>query len=215
MVLRVPPPPPFKRRLFSVGVTGTNGKTTTTAWVAAALASRGPVVRSTTVGLFLDDRALDVPKSYRGFVDAMRMGAAAGGRFAAIELTSEALARGFAKAWPVEVGVFTNLSHDHLDAHGCAEHYLASKAQLFMWLPRGGTAVFNGCDPSSKLLATIVPDGVRIWHYGLASRGAPVAELDLPRRRRRALQLARYRGGSTPWKALAPRASHPARARRR
>jgi len=155
--VQIPPPPAFKQQLLSVGITGTNGKTSTTAWVAAALAaSRAPVARSTTVGLFLDDEELDLPKSYQGFITAMRRCVEQGGRFAAIELTSEALFRGFAKAWPTEIGVFTNLSHDHLDAHGNNEHYLASKAQLFLQIPTGGTAVLNGCDPTSALVAEVL-----------------------------------------------------------
>jgi UDP-N-acetylmuramoyl-L-alanyl-D-glutamate--2,6-diaminopimelate ligase len=178
--IEVPAPPAFKRQLTSVGVTGTNGKTTTTAWVAAALAAaRRPVVRATTVGMYLDEEELDLPRSYQGFVQAMRAGYERGGRYAALELTSEALMRGFAKAWPPEVGVFTNLSHDHLDAHGSPEHYLASKAQLFLAIAKGGTAVLNACDENAALLADVVPAGVRILHYGLRSRGEPVASLDL------------------------------------
>ncbi len=55
----VPAPPTWASGLFTVGVTGTNGKTTTTAWVAAALRSLSrPVARATTVGFFLDDQQL-------------------------------------------------------------------------------------------------------------------------------------------------------------
>lgn len=161
-------------------MTGTNGKTSTTALVAAALArAHAPVVRVTTVGCFLDEERLDVSFDHTGFVAAMRIGVERGGRFAAIELTSEALALGFAKAWPCRVGVFTNLTRDHFDAHKSAEHYLASKAQLFMGLPRDGAAVLNGCDPASLLLADVVPPGVRAVRYGVATRGAPVAPLDV------------------------------------
>ena len=48
-----------------------------------------------------------------------------------MEYTSESLARGYATSWPAEIAAFTNLTHDHLDAHREPEHYLASKAQLF------------------------------------------------------------------------------------
>jgi UDP-N-acetylmuramoyl-L-alanyl-D-glutamate--2,6-diaminopimelate ligase len=96
---------------------------------------------------------------------------ARGGRLAAIELTSEALARGFAQSWPCRVGVFTNLTHDHLDAHGSAEHYLASKAQLFVTLAAGDTAVLNACDPASDLLREVLDPAVRILSYGVPSRG--------------------------------------------
>lgn len=168
-----PPPPGWSRALPTVGVTGTNGKTTTTAWVAAALraGTGAPVVRATTVGVFVDDEPLDVAATYDGFLAAMRAGVERGGRAAAIELTSEALAAGFATAWPVTVGVFTNLTHDHLDAHGSPEHYLASKAQLFVHLPAGGAAVLNGRDPVWPLLAEVLPPGVRPIFYGAPGRG--------------------------------------------
>jgi UDP-N-acetylmuramoyl-L-alanyl-D-glutamate--2,6-diaminopimelate ligase len=163
-----------------VGVTGTNGKTSTTTWVAAALRARSsPVVRATTVGYYLDDEELALPRDYDGFLAVMRASVERGGTLAAIELTSEALARGFAVAWPCEIGVFTNLTHDHLDTHGSPEHYLASKAQLFVNLPKGGTAILNGCDEASRLLGEVVPDGVTSWRYGVPSRGAAQAELDL------------------------------------
>jgi UDP-N-acetylmuramoyl-L-alanyl-D-glutamate--2,6-diaminopimelate ligase len=168
-----------------VGVTGTNGKTTTTAWIAAALRrlarqkGAGPVARATTVGYFLDDEERTLEKTYAGFVDAMKECLDRGGRYAAIELTSEALANGFARAWQCEVGVFTNLTHDHLDAHGSAEHYLASKAQLFVALPPGGTAVLNAGDPVFELLSEVLPAGVKVLSYAVPSRGAVQGEPDL------------------------------------
>ena len=173
--MRLPPPPEWSRRLLSVGVTGTNGKTSTTALVASALRQLAPPVpRVTTVGAYLDEELLDLPQDYAGFVAAMQAGFERGARFAAVELTSEALALGFALAWPCQIGVFTNLTHDHLDAHGSPEHYLASKAQLFVQLPPGGSAVLNAFDPASALLCEVVPPGVRIVRYGSRSR-APAA----------------------------------------
>jgi UDP-N-acetylmuramoyl-L-alanyl-D-glutamate--2,6-diaminopimelate ligase len=177
---QVPTAPSWSRELFTVGVTGTNGKTTTTTYLAAALARlKEPAVRVTTLGFFLGDRELFLPKDWSGFLCAMRDGLDAGGKYAAIELTSEALARGFAAAWPCSIGVFTNLTHDHLDAHKSPEHYLASKAQLFMHLPQGGTAVLNACDPASELVAEVVPQGVEIVTYGVAARGEAWRVLDL------------------------------------
>jgi UDP-N-acetylmuramoyl-L-alanyl-D-glutamate--2,6-diaminopimelate ligase len=176
----VPAPPDWSRELFTVGVTGTNGKTSTTRWTAACLARAArPVAQTTTLGSFLDDAPLETTRDFAGFLATMRAGLDAGGRFASIELSSEALARGFARAWPCRIGVFTNLSHDHLDAHGSPEHYLASKAQLFVSLPAGGSAVLNACDPASALLAEVVPKGVQIVRYGVLSRGesAGVPEL--------------------------------------
>ena len=158
---RVPAPPEWSGELTTVGVTGTNGKTSTTFYAAAALASLcSPVAQTTTLGSFLDREPFETSFDMKGFLATMRAGLNRGGRYAAIELTSEALGLGFAKAWPCQVGVFTNLTRDHVDAHGSAEHYLASKAQLFLHLPADGTAVLNGCDPASALLSEVIPEGV-------------------------------------------------------
>jgi UDP-N-acetylmuramoyl-L-alanyl-D-glutamate--2,6-diaminopimelate ligase len=176
----LPAPPPWSRDLLTVGVTGTNGKTSTTRWVGAMLARLArPVAQVTTVGAFLDDEPFHADKTWEGFLGAMRAGIARGGKLAAIELTSEALARGFVRAWPCKIGVFTNLTHDHLDAHGTPEHYLASKAQLFLHLPPGGVAVLNGCDEASELIAEVVPGHARVVRYGTRTRGEPSAPLDL------------------------------------
>jgi UDP-N-acetylmuramoyl-L-alanyl-D-glutamate--2,6-diaminopimelate ligase len=179
--LRPPPAPPaWASSLCTVGVTGTNGKTSTTALIAGLLATLArPVARVTTVGSFLDETALEVPPHYPGFLETMRTCLAAGGRYAAVEFTSEALALGFAKAWPCRIAAFTNLSLDHSDAHGSPEHYLASKAQLFMALPPGGVAVLNVCDSAAQLLAEVVPAGVEIIGYGVPSRGDAWAPADL------------------------------------
>ena len=173
-------PPPWSQQLLSVGVTGTNGKTSTTRWIAACLARvASPVAQATTLGSFLDDEPFEAPKTYQGFLATMAAAVERGGRFAVLELTSEALAKGFARAWPCKVGVFTNLTHDHLDAHGTPEHYLASKAQLFLHLKAGGTAVLNGCDAASELIKEIIPPGIRVLSYGVPSRGKAVLPLDV------------------------------------
>jgi UDP-N-acetylmuramoyl-L-alanyl-D-glutamate--2,6-diaminopimelate ligase len=177
-----PPPaaPPWAESLFTVGVTGTNGKTSTTAMVAGLLGALGrPVARVTTVGSFLDEEQLQVPAHYAGFLSTMQQCLDRGGRYAAVEFTSEALAMGFAKAWPCRIAAFTNLSLDHSDAHGTPEHYLASKAQLFMALPPGGTAVLNARDSAAELLSEVIPSGVEVLRYGVPSRGQEWAPADL------------------------------------
>jgi UDP-N-acetylmuramoyl-L-alanyl-D-glutamate--2,6-diaminopimelate ligase len=180
-VLKRPPPPPaWHRKLVSHGVTGTNGKTSTVGLLTAALGELGrPVASVTTLGSFLDDVELPAPRTHEGLLASLHEGLLRGGKHAVLEMTSEALALGYAQAWPCHGAIFTNLSHDHLDAHQSAEHYLASKAQLFMALPSEGYAVLNGCDPASALLAEVLPPGVRALNYGVLSRGEPHVALDL------------------------------------
>lgn len=96
----------------------------------------------------------------------MRTAFSRGTRHAVLEMTSLALGNGAATAWPFTGGVFTNLTRDHLDIHKTPEHYLASKAQLFVHLQPQGFAVLNGDDPASKLLAEIIRPSVRIERYG-------------------------------------------------
>jgi UDP-N-acetylmuramoyl-L-alanyl-D-glutamate--2,6-diaminopimelate ligase len=115
----------------------------------------------------------------KGFCGALAAAARRGGRHAAIETTSQALSRGYARMWRFDVGVFTNLSHDHLSQHGSWEHYLASKAQLFVHLGPGQTAVLNAADECSLLLDRVTPSDVRRIWYAVPSRGQPLRDADL------------------------------------
>jgi len=169
-----PPPPaaPWAASWCSVGVTGTNGKSSTTALLAAALASDGaPVLAATTLGYSLAGRPLPAPTSWRDFLELCALAARQGCARAAVELTSQALARGHARRWRFDHAIFTNLSEDHLSAHGSWEHYLASKAQLFINLGPGRSAILNAADPAALLLDRAIPRDVhRLW-YGAPSRG--------------------------------------------
>jgi UDP-N-acetylmuramyl-tripeptide synthetase len=164
-----PPAPAWAHEIATIAVTGTDGKTSTTRFCAAGLAGDGlgPVARMTTVEAGIDEQLGPPPDDHDGFLTLMHELHRRGGRRAAIEATSATLALGFARAWPVRVGVFTNLGHDHMRTHGSAEHYLAAKAQLFLALPPGGAAVLNAEDPNAQLIAEVLPDGVRaLWFAG-------------------------------------------------
>ncbi len=211
-----PPPaaPAWAESLFTVGVTGTNGKTSTTALLAGLLGVLArPVARVTTVGSFLDEEPLSVPAHYAGFLETMQRCVQRGGRYAAVEFTSEALAMGFAKAWPCRVAAFTNLSLDHSDAHGSPEHYLASKAQLFMALPVGGSAVLNARDAAAALLAEVIPEGVAVLSYGVPSRGHAWTAADLSAGFGRR-ELARGRASSSSRRCAFPRCRRRSRSAR-
>jgi UDP-N-acetylmuramoyl-L-alanyl-D-glutamate--2,6-diaminopimelate ligase len=150
-------------------VTGTNGKTTTTAMLASIVAAAGErSARATTLGAWIDDELVAEGTALAAFESMLERAHEAGVRTLAIETTSKALAAGFSHRWPGRVAVFTNLTHDHLDEHGDAARYLAAKAQAFVTLPEGGSAVLNLGDASSALLAQLVPEGAHVLGFGRA-----------------------------------------------
>lgn len=180
LVRPTPPPFPWADPFFTAGVTGTNGKTSTTLLLGAALRETGrSVLVESTLGYTLDDRVLDVPRTLEGYLRAFEQAARAGCRDAAIEVTSQALAQGYAKRWRFDLGVFTNLSRDHLSQHGSWEHYLASKAQLFVHLAPGRTAVLNAADESALLVDRVTPEDVKRLWYAVPSRGPQLRDADL------------------------------------
>lgn len=154
--------------LRTVGVTGTNGKTTTTAMIASIVRASGePDARVTTVGAFVGDVRCAGANATLEFLDAVERSVAAGVRSIAVEMTSLALAGGVARRWRPQVAVFTNLTRDHFDYHPSPEAYLASKAQLFVALREGETAVLNADDPSSALLEEVLAPGVLVKRFAL------------------------------------------------
>jgi UDP-N-acetylmuramoyl-L-alanyl-D-glutamate--2,6-diaminopimelate ligase len=163
-----------------VGVTGTNGKTTTATMIEAIAAHAGePSGRSTTVGRWVRGERIPNDEGVEGLRRTLDRAAEVGVRTMVVETTSHALSRGFAGELPPKVAVFTNLSRDHLDEHGTLEAYLAAKAQLFMNLLPGGAAVLNAADPASALLDEVIPAGIRRLAYAAREIDAACASLPL------------------------------------
>jgi UDP-N-acetylmuramoyl-L-alanyl-D-glutamate--2,6-diaminopimelate ligase len=166
--------------MFTVGVTGTNGKTSTTHMIAAAFAATGhSTLRIGTVGVDLDGKALPRGKRFNDFLATMQLAANQGCRHAVIEATSRGLAQGYARAWRFDLGVFTNLSPDHFTTHGSWEHYLAAKAQLFVHLGPGCTAVLNATDVHAAFLDQAMPPDVVRRYFAGSGRGLEHHEPDL------------------------------------
>ncbi len=143
-------------QLEVVGVTGTNGKTTTTHLLAAILdaAGRPCGVIGTLTGARTTPEAPELQARLAGFV-------AEGRRAVAMEVSSHALEQHRVDATTFAVAVFTNLSQDHLDYHGTMEAYFRAKARLFE-PGRSARAVVNLDDPYGRLLhdaATIPTTG--------------------------------------------------------
>lgn len=176
----VPAAAPWAEPWRTIGVTGTNGKTSTTALAAAAVRASGRhVFWSSTLGYCVDGVDIGMPRSWGSFLEGAERCNALGGRHAVVEITSQALSRGYAKRWRYDIGVFTNLSPDHWKTHGSWEHYLASKAQLFVHLPDDGCAVLNARDTSAALIDHVTSPGVRRLWFGVPSRGAALRREDL------------------------------------
>jgi UDP-N-acetylmuramoyl-L-alanyl-D-glutamate--2,6-diaminopimelate ligase len=141
------------RRLALVGVTGTNGKTTTAHLIHQILNRDG--VRCGMIGtVCVDDGRNTAPAELTtpGGPEISALLARmvdAGCGAAVMEVSSHALDQGRVAALHFRGAVFTNLTGDHLDYHGTMEAYRAAKATLFRMLAPSGWAVVNGDDPAA------------------------------------------------------------------
>ncbi len=180
LVRPTPPAFPWADPFFSFGVTGTNGKTSTVHLIGAALAAAGHLaLRISTVEYCLGDKNLGLPHTRNGFFDAFTAAHEAGAHWASVEVTSHALADAYAKRWRFDLGVFTNLSPDHLSTHGTYEAYLAAKAQLFIHLGPGRTAVLNAADEHAMFIDQAIPADVNRCWFASPTRGPVLREADL------------------------------------
>jgi UDP-N-acetylmuramoyl-L-alanyl-D-glutamate--2,6-diaminopimelate ligase len=155
------------RRLGLTGVTGTNGKTTTSFLIDSVLRAAGrttALVGTIEYHLAGEVRAAvnTTPESldlYRMFHELEERG----GTHATMEVSSHALALGRTYGITFHTAVFTNLTRDHLDFHGDMESYFAAKRTLFA--PQGAPAprwsVINHDDPYGR---EIEPGGEALWY---------------------------------------------------
>ncbi len=146
-----------------VGITGTNGKTTTTHLVAALLGGAGIVAgRIGTLGAHLADAMWPLDNTTPLADDLQRILAemrARGARAVAMEVSSHALALGRVADVHFRLAVLTNVTHDHLDFHGTFDDYAAAKRALFA---QAEQSVVNVDDPLG-----------RAWSLELRAAGHP------------------------------------------
>ncbi|MBL0061945.1 MAG: UDP-N-acetylmuramoyl-L-alanyl-D-glutamate--2,6-diaminopimelate ligase [bacterium] len=142
-----------QRDLKLIGVTGTNGKTTVTAALAQLLSLCGrPTGVCGTLGMFFENYKFD---SDRTTAEAPELAAAFntmkshGATHVALEATSIGLVMHRLDDLKFEIGIFTNLSRDHLDFHGTWEEYRRAKMMLFESIRLSGSAIFNADDPET------------------------------------------------------------------
>jgi UDP-N-acetylmuramoyl-L-alanyl-D-glutamate--2,6-diaminopimelate ligase len=162
------------RRLKVIGVTGTDGKTTTVHLISDVLEAAGQRTGfSTTVDFKLAGHAWenDTRQSTQEAVEIQEFFAellVAGGTWGVLEATSHALALEKVRGTEIDIAVFTNLSPEHLDFHGTLQEYLDAKARLFAML---GSSADKGVPKTAVLNA----DDAH-WSY-LAARAAPARVL--------------------------------------
>ena len=144
-------------QLRVVGVTGTNGKTTTAYLLSALFEAAG--IRCGMLGTVvyrIGDQERPATRTTPEAVDMQHMlreMVAAGCGACVMEVSSHALAQHRVDDTRFAAGIFTNLTRDHLDFHGDMESYFAAKRRLFEMLPAGAPAVVNLDDPRGHAIA--------------------------------------------------------------
>ncbi len=172
------------RALKMVGVTGTNGKTTTSFILKHLLTEpKVPVGLIGTVRYEIGERILPAARTTPESLDLhslLSQMKTSGCRAAVMEVSSHALEQGRVEPIEFQVGVFTNLTQDHLDYHVSMENYFAAKALLFTNLDRvenPGVAVINADDAhGARLIKLLANSQVRMIAYTV--EGATGAEIE-------------------------------------
>jgi UDP-N-acetylmuramoyl-L-alanyl-D-glutamate--2,6-diaminopimelate ligase len=173
-----------ERKLAVSAVTGTNGKTTTAYLLDQILRAAG---RKTVLMGTVETRVVNdvresphtTPES-RDILQVFADGVAAGATEAVMEMSSHALDQERVWGIPVDVGIFTNLTQDHLDYHGTMEQYAAAKRRLFegVGAPVPRVAVINMDDPSGSVMRDHF-HGQELMTYGIEQPDAFYSAFDL------------------------------------
>ncbi len=168
------------RAVSVIGITGTNGKTTTAHLVRACLqADRRQVGLLGTIAYEFGGRRIPAsnttpdPIRIHGYLREMA------DRFASacvMEVSSHSLDQDRVRGVRFASAVFTNLTQDHLDYHGTMEAYCRAKALLFKSLAPGATAVLNRDDAAAPAMAEELGRGVKILWYGVSPEADVRAE---------------------------------------
>lgn len=159
--------------LWTIGITGTNGKTSCSHWLAGCLGRLGrPTAVIGTLGNGFPDALAGASHTtpdavtLQGLLAGFRAAGAAG---VAMEVSSHALDQGRVAGVHFDVAVLTNLSRDHLDYHGDMGAYAHAKTRLFDW-PGLGWAVLNQEDElGRRLYADLAGRAVERLGYGMAA----------------------------------------------
>lgn len=161
--------------MYLAGITGTNGKTTTSRLAAQLLRRQfGQCGVMGTLGSVLDDSVDEVLNTTPDAVSLQRQLAewrSMGVGHVTLEVSSHSLVQGRVAATRFDTAVFTNLSHDHLDYHGDMPRYAAAKAQLFAFESLKSAVINLDDDYAVELQKQLAPS-VDLVRYSLANEQA-------------------------------------------
>lgn len=164
------------QQLWTIGVTGTNGKTSCAHWIAQALTAVGrtaAIAGTLGNGLYgTIEPALNTTPDAAALHEMLRRWKNAGAQSVAMEVSSHGLLQGRVNGVKFDVALFTNLTRDHLDYHRTMDAYGAAKARLFEW-PTLKTAVINAEDPFGQQLI----DGCRRRGLGVLTYGQYMGDI--------------------------------------
>lgn len=170
------------RKMVAIGITGTDGKTTTATLLHKILLDAG--IKSaviTTIGAYIGEEFYDTgfhattpsPFALQRYINkAKKLGCT----HIIIETTSHALDQNRTWGIPFQIGVVTNITREHLDYHKTYENYARAKAKL---LQRAKYAVLNEDDESFNVLVSLV-DKTKTYPYSLTDKAAYINSSALP-----------------------------------
>ena len=160
------------KKLRVIGVTGTNGKTTTSFFIQRMLSEAGiPTAITSTVAFGVGndiERQMEHMTTTKASVlqGRLKKFVEQGAQWVVVEASSHGLAQNRTWGIPFEVAVLTNLTHDHLEYHGTFENYREAKRKLFKIANKNGLrfGVVNAEDPSADIFAKTVANSTT---YGI------------------------------------------------
>ncbi|MBP2639511.1 MAG: murE 2 [Firmicutes bacterium] len=168
------------RKMRLIGVTGTNGKTTTTHILRSILSNAGfKVGLIGTIHTLIGDQVFPMKNTTPDVIDLQALLAKMveeGMDYAVMEVSSHAVALNRIAGCEFDVGVFTNITRDHLDFHQTFENYIDAKAGLFRHLGAAGSvktnkmAIINIDDPAGAVMQA--NSSCSIMTYGLSEKAS-------------------------------------------
>ena len=175
------------RKLTVIGVTGTDGKTTTSTLIKELIGNGCGLI--STISADVGDQSLDtgfhVTTPSAPLIQALLARMVANGlTVAVLEMTSHGLAQGRLNGVDLDVAVLTNVTHEHLDYHGTFENYRAAKGRMFELLNQSyrkpntpKVSVINADDPSADFFAAFPAD--KVVTYGIYNEQAQYRATDI------------------------------------